>query len=60
MRRVKFAEALDRGEGWPHQEQIGKELVLPARRQVAIVRGIVSEDQQRLLARTDQHDGDHI
>jgi len=27
MRRVKFAEALDRGEGWPHQEQIGKELV---------------------------------
>ena len=29
MRRMEFAEALDGGEGWPHQDQIGKELVLP-------------------------------
>jgi hypothetical protein len=60
MRRVELAEALDRGEHRPHQEDVAEELVLPALRQIAIVRGVVAHDDQRMLARADEHDREHI
>jgi hypothetical protein len=60
MRRVKFAEALDRGEHRPHQEEIAEELVPPAVRQIAIMRGVVSHDDQRVLARADEYNREHV
>jgi hypothetical protein len=32
MRAVELAEAFDRGEGGPHHEEIGEEIVLPTHR----------------------------
>ena len=60
MRRVKLAEAFNRSEHRPHEEEIGEELVLPALWQVAIVRRVVPHDDQSVLARTDEHDRDHV
>jgi hypothetical protein len=44
MRSVKLAEALDRREHRPHQKEVPKEFIMPAGRQVAIMRGVVSQD----------------
>ena len=57
---MKFARALDRGEHRPHQEEVAEELVLPARRQVAIMRGGVSHDDQRVLARANEHNREYV
>jgi hypothetical protein len=60
MRRVKLAEAFHRGEHRPHQKEIGDKLVLPALWQVAIMRRVMSHDNQSVLASADQHDRDHV
>lgn len=60
MRCVKLAEAFYRRKHRPHQEEVADELILPARRQVAIMRGVVSQNDQRVLARADEHDRNQI
>jgi hypothetical protein len=60
MRRVKLAKAFHRGEHRPHQEEIGEELVLPALWQIAIMRSIVTHDDQSVLARANEHDREHV
>ena len=60
MRSVKLAEALHRRERRPHQKEVGEEIVLPARAQVAIMRSVVSEYQQRVLACADEQHREQI
>jgi hypothetical protein len=60
MRGVELTEAFHRGEGRPHHEKIGEQVVLPARRQDAVMRCVVPQDQQRMLARADEDRREHI
>ena len=60
MRSVELAKALYRRERRPHQEEVAEEIVAPARAQVTIVRGVVAEDHQRVLAGADDDHSDHI
>src|SRR5690606_20404091 len=60
MGTVEFAESLDRGEGRPHHEDIGEQVVLPARRQYAVMRSVVPENQKRVLPRAYEHDGENV
>lgn len=60
MRAVEFAEALNGREGRPHHENVREEVVLPTRAQRSIMRGIMAQNHEGMLARTNEYDSKDI
>ena len=60
MGAVELAEALNGREGRPHHENVGEQIVLPTLTQRSVMRGVMAQNHQGMLARTNEHDSYHI